>query len=165
MGLQEGQESGHSGGPQKVVPPPSRSHGACRARTNWPEDVRVRLGGEVVRNLPSGQPSPQKVPEVARYSAPASRGNCAGISHECTVNAIVYAGREVWLYHRPAERDGHGGNVLGLLGIGRWRIVGSDALRLHTPWPFHLQRVRQQEAGMTVRDAGAVACHAGQGLS
>ena len=89
MGLHEGQESGHPGGPQKVVPPPSRSHGACRARTNWPEDVRVRLGGEAVRNLPSGQPSPQNVPEVARYSAPASRGNCAGMSHECTVNAIV----------------------------------------------------------------------------
>jgi len=40
----------------------------------------------------------QDVPEVARYSAPASRGDCTGISHECKVNAIVYTGREAWLY-------------------------------------------------------------------
>jgi hypothetical protein len=99
MGLQEGQESGSAlAGPRKFVPPPGRSHGACRARTSWPEDVRVLLGGEAVRNLPSGQPGRQNVPEVARYSAPASRGNCTGTSHECTVNAIVYAGREAWLY-------------------------------------------------------------------
>jgi hypothetical protein len=36
-------------------------------RTSWPEDVSVRLGGEAIRNVPSGQPGPPDVPGLARF--------------------------------------------------------------------------------------------------